>query len=900
MATEKFSLEQFQKALPDGSKDLGIIKGEHVFSVPIDEKVCIHVRSSIDETGYAALSGDDSIRIFLVDAFDSQPIAPKIDAWTTRVAGWETRMNVKIDMLKSYRQQSGNCKVCGEPLRINRGNKPGKFYGKLFASCSNWGHNQFVALKEYNEKEAVRQETFGDKISIPVHSISKELNLKRANQFQREVIETKGKGIINICAGAGSGKTYVLEQTIAGMLMSGINPDRILAVTFSVKAAQEMRGRIAKTIWPDLTPEEFTFFTEGAAKAPENYDFSRTWIEADPIRKFLNDWVCTIHAACFRLLKAYGENIRVPDVSQERQINDIIKDSLAEMDWEESPETIKACIGWAVNDLIDTYSAKLYFQKRLADQDIPEQAPSNLAEIYRRFMKFMDKNGLVNFDMMQARVRQYLREKPDFKYRVQNMFDYVLVDEAQDTDFHQCEIVWTIAEKAANIFFVGDTRQSLYKWRGAEPKVMEDIFDAHWKNVHRLSLPINYRSTQTIVVQSNKMIKLNYVGREQYLFEAAAREDAEPGDPLQYYEYPKINALADDLSRIILETESPGDWFVLSRTRAECAAIHLGLIRNRVPAVNLSGGLLFGTPHIRKVLAYARLAVNWNDARDDLEVLNEVANVASDEFIAPITRRRHLETCRTQDKPWIDCGCPIIMEEGQDRSYVRYYGKQSIEAAHNWSGVMAQRYEKNRGGYPTMASRGATDLVNFVQRVEHFRDDAKEALKFIIDHSVLPWMAHDKGISQDDLGENGEAEDFDVLLSLVEPDNSIEQFLTVVENLSSGGVTGDKESVHLMTVHKSKGSERKYVALNLTRLPIVPPKPKKKAIVVGKPSSIEDERNIAYVGVTRAKERCILVASMDWNGMETQRSPFLNEMDIVFPRDIVTDNKDIVDNKEEL
>lgn len=898
MATEKFSLEQFKAALPEGSIDTGIFRGEHVFRVPVDDKTVILVRSSIGDSGYADNTGEDSIRITLVDSFDLRTIAPKIDAYTTRVAGWEQRMNLKINMLKDYRKQSGNCPKCGDPLRIGRGSRPGKFFGKLFASCSDWSHNSFVALREYDEKEPQVGQTSSDKISIPVHPIAKELNLDRANAFQRQVIESKGKGIINICAGAGSGKTYVLEQTIASMLISGVDPSRILAVTFSVKAAQEMRGRIAKTIWPDLTPEEFTFFSEGISKVPENYDFSRNWIDQDPIRKFLDNWVCTIHACCFRLLKSFGEKIRVPDTKEEWAINDIFKDSLAEFHWEESPDTVKTVIGRAINDLIEPYNSKPYFEKMLSGQDIPEEVPSWLTEIFRRYIRFMDKGNLVDFNMMQARVRKYLRENKNFRESVQGMFDYVLIDEAQDTDSHQCEILWTIAEKAANIFFVGDTRQSLYRWRGAEPEVMENKFDDHWKNVKRLSLPINYRSTQTIVVQSNKMIKLNYLGeRAKYLFEAMARDDAEVGDPLQYYEYDKINELGDDLARIIIETESPGDWFVLSRTRAECAAIHLQLIRNKVPAINLSGGLLFGAPHIQKVLAYAQLAVNWNHARDNIEILTTVANVASDTYLSPMTRRRHIETC-THKEDYVECGCPIIIEEGQDISHVRFYGKKHIEEARNWDGVCNQQSQTrtNRGGnlYFTVAARAARDFVDFVNKVEKHRDDAKEALEFIIDHSVLPWLAHDKGISQADLGENGEAEDFDVLLSLVEPGNNLEQFLAIVDDLSKGGATGDKESVQLMTIHKSKGAERKFVALNLTRLPIVPPKPKKKAIVVSLPPRIEDERNCAYVGITRAKQRCILVASRDWNGMPVQRSPFLNEMDVVMPRDIITDNPDIV------
>lgn len=578
---------------------------------------------------------------------------------------------------------------------------------------------------------------------------------------------------------------------------------------------------------------------------------------------------------------------------------EIVKDSLDEFKWTENPKSVRICIARAINSLVEPYRAKQFFDAMFQYADIPPMATTWLSEIYSRYMRFMRKNKLVDFDMMQAEVLKLLHTNAEFKARIQGLFDDVLIDEAQDTNYLQTEILWTVADKCRNMMFVGDTRQSMYRWRGAVPDVMESLFDARWgANVQRLPLPINYRSTKVIVEQSNKLIKLNYLGeKEKYLYPAEPRPDAEDGEPLQYYEYDRFADFGNDLARIILESNRPQDWFVLSRTRAECAAIHLWLIKNKIPAQNLSGGILFGAPHIRKVLAYAQLACNWQDARNNQEILTEVANVASDRFISPTTRRRHLDTC-TNEKPWIDCGCPTILEEGIDHAFVRYYGKENIAKAFNWDGVIAQQGEVNKGGYPTMASRGAADLVYYVGQIEKYKSNAAEAIKYIIETSVLPWLCHEKGVSQDDPGEDSDAEDFDVLKTLIDPSFTLEQFLQSVDELTKGGKGANGDSVHIMTVHASKGSERPLVAFNMTRCPIVPPKPKKQALPVSSPVSKEDERNIAYVAITRAKERCFLFGSREWNGMEVDRSTFLNEMDVVMPRELITDNPDIVGEDE--
>lgn len=472
-----------------------------------------------------------------------------------------------------------------------------------------------------------------------------------------------------------------------------------------------------------------------------------------------------------------------------------------------------------------------------------------------------------------------LQNDPAFLKKAQDRFEYLVLDEAQDTSRYQAEVIWTLAQKHGNVVFCGDVDQSLYTFRGAYPSVLREDFEAAWPDVQRFNLPINYRSTKAIIKAASRLIEHNYGGPDDpYLKPFDSRPDAEEGEPLSFVYEPEFGDLAKEIANLV--AENPQDWFILSRTRAECAAIHLELIRQGVPAVNKSGGILFGAPHVRKVLAYARLACDYQNARDDLEILSEIANVASVEFKAPFTRRRHRDGCHN-DKGWIDCGCPVIAEADEDYSHTRFYGQAAIKYAGGWDGVLEQRYEANRGGYPTTRAKGAEDLARFVQRIEKLRGDAGACLNMIISDCVLPWLAVEYDVDGDDPAENGKGEDLALLLSMAKEGQTMAEYLDEVENLTKESEKGSEgHSVTLGTIHWSKGRESKAVVVNLTRCPIVPPMQKPGKLPIGKPPTIEEERRLAYVAVTRAKERCVVAAAGEWSGQGVEESPFVEELGI--------------------
>lgn len=685
------------------------------------------------------------------------------------------------------------------------------------------------------------------------------------NEYQQALIDAiQDNQIIIGEACPGSGKTRTMEEAVSTLLKNGVDPARIGVFTFSRKSAAEARRRIARTAIPDISKEELDALENG-----DDYEPGDPFADLDPIREMIRNWICTIHAMSFRILKASGYDVRVPSGKETWPIQAIVKDGIKELDWDEAPKSVWRWIAIAINNLASPYDGYRFYQ----DCGLSHHQASNMATLYERYSKHMFAHRLVDFDMMQANLVKLIRSK---QINIGNMFDYVFVDEAQDNNSLQNEIIKALTVEA-HLIMIGDVDQSIYAFRGSQPEVMRQF-----KNAKHLNLPINYRSTQAIVKSSASLIKHSYLGWRKadkenfedtyFLKPFQWRDDAPEGQPISFTETGTFDDLISEI--IALIGDNTQDMAILSRTRAECAAIHTGLVAAGISAINHSGGLLFGSPHIRKVLAYAHLACNYNDARNNLEILSEIANVASSSFKAPMTRRRHSNNCYA--KPWEDCGCPVILHEGIDYSHARYYGQKAIEAAGSWQGIVNQQYETNRGGYPSLNAKGAADLVGFVDCIPV--SNARDGLAYIIDNCVSPWLATEDGLSEDDLSENGKAEDFQLLLDMTEPEMTLGDFLDKIEWLSKQSTTASGNAVNIGTIHWSKGAEFKRVIVNLTRCPLVPPPSDPNKLPAGRPPTIEEERRLAFVAVTRAKDQCDVVQSLEWMGKSIEVSRFIEEL----------------------
>lgn len=932
MSIDHFDLERFKAALPRQAVYVGMDKGEETFSIPLG-KAKLLIRSSIGSAGVADATGDNSIRLILVNIQTDRSIGGKADTYTQRTSGWESRLKEKIEYMISLRQQALDCPECGQPLGIWTVQKPGANNGRLFASCSDRSHKSFKWISDtlppkpldsfiwpgdskpqpslikdirdvplpdiQSEKPVASTGTWGKiaqsenktpAVVAPTYKYADHVDLSGLNPQQLEVVHKAWRGPSVIDSVPGSGKTTSVKYMVAHMILEEkIDPSRIGLFTFTNNASETMRERIAKLVWPDINDDDLDFLKKPRSKDEDPLQengHDRAWIESDPVRLMLVDWCCTIHALSLRLLRKYYSKTKKFIVLQgspfQWKADQLVKDSMAELQLDDDLKSVKHYIAVAIHNQIPPISVQA---ERFFTEMIESFGSENthlarpVAEIYCRYMQFLRSNNCLDFDMMEADCAKLLKSDYGFRIMAQTLFDYIIVDEAQDTNSSQSEILWTMASLKKNITYVGDADQMLYAWRGAVPDVMRSIFDAHWKETGRYLLPINYRSTRTIIGLSSKLILKNYAENDKYLKLFTWADNNPDGTEVHF----EITKTFDELESKVISYihdygANPGDWYILSRTRAECASIHTALITAGIPAINKSGGLLFGAPHIRKVLAYARLACNYHNARDDMEIVKEIANVATKDFMSPLTSRRHLDSC-TNTKPWVDCGCPVVRREGIDHCHVRYWSNASVEEARSWDGIYMQMFDHTKTGQPSMRSKGATDLVRFVERIEK-QTDAVTCLNTIINDCVLQWLSVEKGIDLNDPIEGSESEDFALLINMAKPGQTVEQYLDEIEALSStsGAGADDDKSVIVGTVHWAKGAERNKVIMNITRLPIIPPANKPDKLPTSKPPSIEEERCVLYVGLTRAKDDLFVIQSKEWLEHEVAPSIFIEEM----------------------
>lgn len=694
----------------------------------------------------------------------------------------------------------------------------------------------------------------------------------KLNNHQQYIVSKKGKGIIVLNAAAGSGKTTTTKETITEMIRNGVDPRRILAVTFTNKASREWQVRIGKETISGWDEKH-----ESALDSQDEIPFLNLNEKDAKIFEFLTSWCTTIHASCYRLLKEFGDRRRVPSTKNGFDIKDIVNNILDMNNWSQlSYKNALHCVSLGIVNMVNPHQFASFIEPVLeVGTGVPINASEILEEIYIAYLRYMDRNGLIDFNMMLVDWWKML-DNPSIRARAKAKFDYIIVDEAQDTSKIQCNILFILAEDHKNILFVGDPRQSIYQWRGAVPSIMEEDFKLYWKDYELRSLPINYRSTKTIIDKSNKVIALNYKGREQYLMAVEPKADAENGADIETiltYDY-------EDMAKEIAERigDHPEECFILSRTNSECEKLHANLCMLGVPCINISGGSLYNSKNVERLIAYLKLAVDYRGARNSIDVLTAVANIASDTFKSPINKRKHLETC-TETRPWIDCGCPIVARKNVDRAYSRYYGQKSVEKAGGWWGIKDQISHRTRGGERIMYSYGAEDLVYFVEELEQYHGDALECIDYILDHSLVPYLLHEEGLnSSEDLGQSAGLEEFDIVKGFVEEGQTVEEFLDKFEEMDFDNGLAEQNAALIMTVHKSKGLERPRVFVNATRMPCSIPPVFPGQVRVYQRANFLEERNIFYVAVTRAEKEVYIMQSATYNGRETPTSPFIYEI----------------------
>ena len=408
--------------------------------------------------------------------------------------------------------------------------------------------------------------------------------LKNMNPEQKEaVLHTSGP--LLVLAGAGSGKTRVLTGRVAHLISEGVDPWRILAITFTNKAASEMKERINRLVG------------ESCAQ---------------------NIWVSTFHSFCARFLRyeidslgIYNKNFVIYDSDDSKTL---IKNCLKELNLDDKqfpPNVIQGTISNAKNSLIDSdqfaYNADSFHSEKVA-------------EVYNLYQTRLKINNALDFDDLLMLTIKVL-ENLEILEKYQNKFEHILIDEYQDTNLAQYELAKILSQKKKNIFVVGDADQSIYAWRGADIRnIME--FESDFPSARVIKLEQNYRSTQTILDAANAVIKNNYNRKDKKLW----TENGE-GDLISCYqafsEQDEAKYIVENILKLNTIYNIPyNDTAVLYRTNAQSRIIEEWFLKYGISYTMVGGVRFYERKEIKDILAYLRVIFNPNDTLSLLRIIN--------------------------------------------------------------------------------------------------------------------------------------------------------------------------------------------------------------------------------------------------------------------------------------
>lgn len=660
--------------------------------------------------------------------------------------------------------------------------------------------------------------------------------LNQLNESQREAV-TFCEGASLVVAGAGSGKTRVLTYKIAWLLQQGLPPQSILALTFTNKAAREMKERIAA-------------------------------ITGEQVARRL--WMGTFHSIFSRILRYEAEHIGYPSnftIYDSADSKSLLKAIIKEMQLDDKvyrPGMIQSRISNAKNSLI---TWKAYEQsKELVESDMKAKIPL-LREIYKRYQSRCLQAGAMDFDDLLLQTNILFRDHPAVLEKYRNYFQYVLVDEYQDTNFAQHLIVQRLCEQHGRICVVGDDAQSIYSFRGAN---IDNILQ--FKNLYPgcriFKLERNYRSTRNIVNAANSLIDKN---KEQ--IPKTVYSENEEGDKVgviaSYSDYEEGYAVASKIG----EMRGGGhdydysDFAILYRTNAQSRILEEALRKRGIP-YKIYGGLSFyQRKEIKDVISYFRLIINLHDEEAFKRVINYPARGIGDTTLGKLI------------------------------------AAASLHSVSLWTVLQAPLE------YAVAINSGtAGKLKLFRELIEDFIEQnrklsAEEIAAYVIKQSgIIGLLLQDRSVEGMSKQENvqellkGVAEFCEIKREEGLEQVTLADFLAEVALLTDQD--NDKEEqankVTMMTVHAAKGLEFKNVFVVGLEEDLFPSQLSKDS-----QRAIEEERRLFYVAITRAERNCILTyaKSRFRNGQSTMCSPsrFLKDIDGKF-LDMPSGSADSVDS----
>jgi DNA helicase-2/ATP-dependent DNA helicase PcrA len=651
---------------------------------------------------------------------------------------------------------------------------------------------------------------------------------------QREAA-THVDGPLLIVAGAGSGKTRVITRRVAYLASLGIPPSSICAITFTNKAAGEMKQRISALLERPLR------------------DFGR----------LDQPWptICTFHSLCLRVLRHYAPRIGLPpnfSIYDTADQNKLMKEAIKALDISSTnfaPSTVHGTISNAKNQLV---SAEGYAQNAGGFYE------RTVARIFTKYQQLLNQNNALDFDDLLLRTAQAFRDHPEVLKELQERFQYLLIDEYQDTNHAQYVIAHALALRHRNICVVGDPDQSIYAWRGADIQNILD-FEKDYPDAKVVRLEQNYRSTQSILRIASALIARNKRRKEKGLWTENAG-----GEPALLLLCQDEHDEADQVMKQLRELHDKHgyDWSkmaVFYRMNSLSRVMEDALRRANIPYQIARGVEFYNRKEIKDVLAYLRVVANPNDEVSLTRIANFPARGLSDNTIKQMSAYA------------VGHGISLFaaMEQADQvpglTARAQKSAKQFVELVNSWRRLAEQ-----------------TNVPHAVQGVME---------KVVTQSGLEAALKKEGGEEQAELANVGELINSAAEYDQENPEGSLLEYLAIISLVSDvDHLKGSGGAVTLMTLHAAKGLEFPVVAMIGLEEGVLP-----HSRAANSPDEMEEERRLCFVGITRAQERLILsrAAFRTIRGLRerTVTSPFLYEMPEEDLREIDRTSLDTLDDR---
>lgn len=685
--------------------------------------------------------------------------------------------------------------------------------------------------------------------------------LEELNPVQREAVECT-EGPVMIIAGAGSGKTRVLTYRVAHIMTKGVDPFNILSLTFTNKAAREMKERIAKIV--------------GVSEAK-------------------NLWMGTFHSVFARILRSEAEKIGYPPnftIYDTDDAKSLIKTILKEQGLDDKiykPGAVLSRISSAKNNLI---SAQSYLNNPQIQEEDRQSAKPKMGIIYEIYRNRCFKAGAMDFDDLLFNTNVLLRDFPAVLHKYQHKFKYILVDEYQDTNFSQYLIVKQLAAAFRNICVVGDDAQSIYAFRGA---TIQNIlnFEKDYPELRIFKLEQNYRSTKNIVGAANSVIAKNKDQLKKNVF-----TDNAEGEIIKVVKTESDNSEGNFIANSIFETKMNEqahnrDFAILYRTNAQSRAMEEALRRQNI-AYRIYGGLSFyQRKEIKDLLAYYRLTINNNDEEALKRIINYPARGIGDTTLEKIIVAANdhnislwkvIENINEFDiglnagaKTKVDEFATMIKSFSAQLTTQNAYDLGQHIAIH--SGILKDLYADK-------SPEGVSRHENIQELLNGIKEFSESDIEIVKDETEIENQIERE--KEQKLKVKRE-EEKSALLFTDEPTTDNEQATTTLNIFmqdialmtdadKKNETEEDKNKVVLMTIHAAKGLEFPYVYIVGMEENLFP-----SQMSLTERADLEEERRLFYVALTRAEKRITLSYSTTryrWgNLIYCEPSRFIEELD---------------------